>query len=125
SCAGQLAPVIPTELSNEACPMVARFDDLVVQLLHRHHSILSEEISRPLEADRQSPEQALESLLPAWRDWSLRLRQWILESDTAVPDSIRLLGYVGRYEQLARDLLTATRSLSQINIRRSTSDYSL
>ncbi len=119
ACAGRLRPIVPAELAAEAEPIIKEFDAALRETLRRQHASLLESPPSP------TPARSLEDLLPAWREWSLNLRHWIIDHDSPVADSIHLLGYVGRYEQAARDLLAANTSLQRIDIRRATADYSL
>ncbi len=116
--AGRLPTILPEDLAAEGVPVIKEFDAALRDTLRHHHEVLTGHSAA-------SPDQTLSQLLPAWRDWSLRLRLWVIDHDAAVPDALRLLGYAGRYEQAARDLLTATDHLQAIDIQRATADHSL
>ena len=120
STIGKLSKLFPAEHS-------ARGKELIRTIEAEMANHLAEQ-RRHMAATSRAPEELSNSLaaaLDAWQSWVKELRHWMITHNHPVVDSVRIMGYAGRYEQAGRDMIEAARQFAKLRMPLYMGDYVL
>ncbi len=117
--AGRLAPLLPDPHRQRGQELIESLEKQITTRLAAHEQGMSRSV------EISPDDSGLNETLSAWRAWVAEMRAWTLAQRYPMLDTLRLLGFSGRYERAGEELLEADRLAARLRLPLYMGDYVL